>query len=135
MRKQKQPTARLAVALGAALGLWLSGNSAALAAADPEDFVVENAADLVDLCTAAPDSELYTAAIHMCHGFVSGTAQYAILLSEQSGGSLLCLPDPVPSRNAAIAEFTAWMGGHPELATVPAPEALLRFMTVIFPCN
>lgn len=122
-----------AALLAAGMLLWPAGG--AEAAVEADDFVIENAADLVDVCSAASDSELYTAAIHMCHGFVSGTAQYALLLFEQSGAPFFCLPEPRPTRSEAIGEFVTWMGTHREFAESPAPEAVARFLAARFPCE
>ncbi|MEE4161636.1 MAG: Rap1a/Tai family immunity protein [Woeseiaceae bacterium] len=113
----------------------IASTTASRAAFDPDDFVIDSAADLVDLCSAAPDHELYVPAIHMCHGFVSGVAQYALLLFGESGGAFFCLPDPAPTRNAAIEDFIGWMSENSQLSSAPAPEALVRFMTVRFPCE
>ena len=40
----------------------------ASAAAEQKDFLVQSTADLIDLCTAAPDDPLYTAAVNFCQG-------------------------------------------------------------------
>jgi hypothetical protein len=61
----------LALALAAAVA-----PSAARAAFEQEDFHIRSAQDLVDLCAVTPDDALYSAAIHFCHGFVSGAWQF-----------------------------------------------------------
>lgn len=122
----------LAVAVA---GMLASGGPAA--ALEPDDFVIDDAATLVDLCAAPTDDPYYTQAIHMCHGYASGVVQYALLLfaGAGAGAEVICLPEPQPTRSAAIADFVAWMGERPELADVKAPEALLRFMQDRFPCR
>ena len=122
-----------AAMLAAGMLAWPGGS--AEAAVEADDFVIENAADLVDVCSVASDSEFYVPAIHMCHGFVSGAAQYALLLFEQSGAPFFCLPEPRPTRSEAIGEFVTWMGAHQEFADSPAPEALARFLAASFPCE
>lgn len=122
----------LGLVVGGALGLQVA---TAEATVEADDFVIENAADLVDVCSVETDSDLYAQAIHMCHGFASGVAQYALLLFEQSGAPYFCLPEPRPTRSEAIDEFVTWMGTHEEFLDDPAPEALARFLEARFPCE
>jgi len=107
----------------------------ARAVAEADDFVIESAADLVDLRATPPDADLYVEAVQMCHGLVSDAAQYALVLFEQSDAPFFCLPAAPPSRSAAIGEFVAWTDGHPEYADIPAPEALARFLEARFSCE
>jgi len=103
-------------------------------AVEADDFVVEDASTLVELCDASPDDQYYTQAIHMCHGFISGVAQYSLLLFEAAGGGVICFPDPAPTRSDAIADFVTWMGEHPDFASVEGPEAVVRYLQETFPC-
>jgi hypothetical protein len=112
---------------------WPGGD--AVAAVEPDDFVIENAADLVDVCSADTESEFYVQAVHMCHGYVAGAAQYALLLFEQSGAPYFCLPEPRPTRGEAVEAFVSWMNAHEEFVDAPAPEALARFLEASFPCE
>jgi hypothetical protein len=117
----------------AVAGMLATG--AAAAALGPDDFVIDDAATLVDLCAAPTDDPYDTQAIHRCHGYASGVVQYALLLFAGAGAEMICLPEPQPTRSEAVADFVAWLDGQPELADVKAPEALLRFMQVRFPCR
>ena len=121
------------LAIGCAVVMMLP-TSEPRAQLTPNDFVVDDATGLAELCSAETNDAYYVQAIHMCHGFVGGVAQYAFLLFGASGGSLICLPDPQPSRDEAIAEFVVWLRAHPEFANVEAPEAIVRFMAERFPC-
>lgn len=109
--------------------------TAALAQTDPEDFRIETGQDLVELCSVQAGDELYVPAIHMCHGYVSGVAQYALALFVQGSGSFFCLPDPVPSRNDAIAAFLAFAQSNPDVRTDVGPTALAKFLEAEYPCQ
>ena len=40
------------------------------------DFQVMKTADLLDLCTASPEDDLYEQAINFCHGYLIGAFHY-----------------------------------------------------------
>jgi hypothetical protein len=117
----------LAVASAAAAPAW--------AELEPEDFVIDSAQDLVDLCSVPAGNELHLQAIHMCHGFATGVTQYALLWSQENGAALFCVPEPRPTRNEVIADWISWMGAHPQYLGDPAPEAVVRFLVESFPCR
>jgi hypothetical protein len=133
--RHRRSVSRYVMALGVAGGVLGGALTGSAQTIEPDDFVVDDAAELAELCAAATDDPYYVQAIHMCHGFVSGVAQYALLLFEAAGGGVVCLPDPPPSRSEAIADFVTWMDGQPELAEVEAPEAFVRFLQDRFPCR
>lgn len=123
-----------AVVIGVTLAVAASLADPA-AAVEPEDFVVEDASTLAQLCSVGPEEPYYVEAIHMCHGFASGVAQYALLLFTAAGGEFLCTAEPAPPRSEVIAEYVTWLGENPEFATVEAPEAIVRFLRERFPCS
>src|SRR5215467_9054598 len=78
-------------------------------AATEANFGARTTADLVELCTATPDNAIGTAAVNFCEGFALG----AVLVEIQNqaglrGPKLFCLPNPPPSRDAALTEFVNW---------------------------
>lgn len=105
-------------------------------AATPEDFKVQTARALLDLCTTAPDSPIYKEAVHFCHGFLVGAIAYH--LAENAGPEgkpLVCFPDPAPSRTEGIAMFVDWLKAHPEFMDEKPVEAEFRFLTEKWPCK
>jgi hypothetical protein len=100
-----------------------------------EDFHIRSAQDLVDLCSVEKDDELYTAAIHFCHGFISGAWQYhQAEANGPDGHRHVCPPEPPPTRDQAVAMFVAWSGTHPDRMAEPAVEAFFRFLIEKYPC-
>ena len=67
-----------------------------------EDFKARTTQNLLNLCTVSPDDPLYNQAINFCHGYLVGAFHYYL---SEGVLELVCLPDPPPSRNDAIAMF------------------------------
>lgn len=100
-----------------------------------EDFHIRSAQDLVDLCSVETDDSLYTAAIHFCHGFITGAWQFhQAQANGPEGKRFVCPPDPPPTRDQAVAMFVAWSGTHPDRMAEPAVEAFFRFLAGKYPC-
>lgn len=122
----------LAGAVGAPLGAFAQSASQTL---DADDFRVRSTEDLVDLCSPGEDSEYAVAAIHFCHGFMSGAYRYH---QAQAAGDaarrLVCPPDPPPTRNEAVAAFVSWARARPQYLAEPAIDSLFRFLVETWPC-
>ena len=101
-----------------------------------EDFKVKSTRNLLNLCTVSAEDPQYKEAIHFCHGYLVGA--YAYYVAEQSGeGSkpLVCLPDPPPSRNAAIAMFIDWARAHQQYMDERPVDTEFRFLAENWPCK
>ena len=106
-----------------------------LQAATDANFDAKTTADLVELCTATPDSSIGTAALHFCEGFVQG----AVLVQMQNiaafrGPKPFCMPNPPPSRNQAMSEFVNWARASPERMAATPTDGLFRFLSERYPC-
>ena len=105
-------------------------------AAGIENFSVRTAADLVALCSADPASDTYTAAIHFCQGFGVGAYQYYLAQTgEDPSSQYVCLPNPPPTRNEAMAAFVAWANAHPEYMDNSPVDAIFRYLGETYPCK
>ncbi len=105
-------------------------------AAQQKDFVVQSTEEIIGLCTTAPDDPLYTAAMNFCQGYLVGAyAYYAAQASGPEGDRLVCFPDPVPSRNAAIDMYVKWAKAHPEHMKEAPVDTLFMFLTEKWPCK
>jgi hypothetical protein len=114
---------------------------AALALAQPanalgsDDFMARTQHDIVDLCTAPEDSDLYQASLAFCHGFLVGA--YSAHMTEHAGpkaARIVCMPDPAPTRAESIAMYVDWAKAHPEYASESSIESLFKFLTERWPC-
>jgi hypothetical protein len=107
----------------------------ALRAATEANFGAATTADLVNLCTAPPDSAIGTAAVNFCEGFAQG----AVLVEMQNmaafrGPKLFCLSNPPPSRDQALSEFVNWARASPDRMAAPSTDGLFRFLSERYPC-
>lgn len=92
------------------------------------------AGDLAELCAANPKEPLGDAKINFCHGFAQG----AITVEQRQGGEgkkAYCFPSSPPSRSATMNEFASWVRSNPSHRTMPAVDALFRFLGERFPCK
>jgi Rap1a immunity proteins len=119
----------------AALGIAASFG-VARAAVVQDNFLVRDTADLVTLCSAPQSSPLYTAAVNFCHGFAIGV--FRVLQEENAArGShaLFCIPNPAPTRNEALASFTAWAQANPGQMTQQPADGIAMFLAHQYPCS
>jgi hypothetical protein len=101
-----------------------------------EDFKVKTTQNLINLCTAAPDDPNRDKAIHFCHGYLVGAFDYHVTANSGPEGKLLfCMPDPAPSRNAAIAMFVEWAKAYPQYMGEKPVETEFRFLMEKWPCK
>ena len=125
---------RMSWGLGALACLALSVG-AARAAVTEDSFLLHNTTDLVDLCSATQSDPLYTAATNFCHGFAVGA--FRVLQEEnraRRANQLFCIPDPVPSRNQAIAGFVQWAKGDAARTTMSPQDALAAYLSDQYKC-
>ena len=105
-------------------------------AAEPDDFRVLTATDLIALCAATPDDPNYVAALHFCHGFAAGAYQYYQAIAAASPEQrYVCPPAAPPTRSEAISGFVEWMGSRPGMAFKPPVEALFQYLGETYPCK
>ena len=79
---------------------------------------------------------LYTAAINFCHGF--GVGVFRVLRAvdaRKSSQPLFCLPNPMPTRNAALTAFIQWAKADPNRLTQPPEDGLAAFLSQQYPCD
>lgn len=100
-------------------------------AVDKEDFHIDEAQDLVDVCTTPQTDPLYEAAMGFCHGYSVGAWQYYLA----AGRKFLCVPQPPPSRQEAIDGFIDWAAKHPQYMQEGAVQTLFKYLADAFPCT
>jgi hypothetical protein len=125
----------LAVVAGLAM-LALVASHRAHAAATEASFSAKTTGDLADLCDPKSDSALDNAGVNFCQGFAQGAV--TVELSHDAGSrsmKLFCLPDPLPSRNDAMADFVKWARAVPDRLSTPAADGLIRFLGDRYPCG
>jgi len=117
-----------------AAGLMLLAPSAPYAATEA-NFAVRTTGDLVELCTATPESAISTAAANFCEGFAEGAVAVEIQdMAGVRGPKLFCLPNPPPTRNEALREFVNWARSSPDRLAQSSSDGLFRFLSERYPC-
>ena len=82
------------------------------------------------------DDPNVTAAIHFCHGYGIGAWHYYVATTKPSSPTeIVCLSDPKPTRDEALAQYVAWARAHPQYLGEPAVDNLFRFLESTFPCT
>lgn len=120
----------------AAAALVLAGASHAAWAATEANFSAKTTGDLVELCDPHADTPMDEAAVNFCQGFAQGAV--TVEMMHDSGSKtmkLFCLPNPLPSRNEAMAAFVVWARAVPERLDTPAADGLMRFLGEKYPCG
>ncbi len=128
---------RSKIALAAILASMMAIGARAQTAPLPSEsnFQVKTTSDLVRLCESKPTDATGVAALHFCHGFVTGAYQYYQVAAAASGKRLVCVPTPPPSRNEAIAAFVTWTRQNPQPMSMPPIEGLFQYLAQRYPCR
>ena len=101
-----------------------------------DDFRVDTAGQLADLCRSVPHDNDTLAAAQFCQGFITGAYHYHLASqSGPAGKQVVCFNGAEPSRGMAAAEFVNWLDTHPQYAGENAVEAQLKWMTETWPCK
>jgi hypothetical protein len=112
-----------------------SSRSARDAGGDRSEFEAKTAGDLAELCGAAADNGIGTAALNFCEGYMQGSVTVEMQnMAAFRGRKLFCLPDPPPTRWQAMSEFVGWVRAAPGRMTQSATNGLFRFMSERYPC-
>jgi Ssp1 endopeptidase immunity protein Rap1a len=106
------------------------------AALTRDDFLIRTTQDVITLCTASESEPLYQAAIGFCHGDAAGAYQYyQATTAGAEQATLVCLPEPPPTRAEAIQMFVAWAKAHPQYLNERPVDSLCRFLGTTFACR
>ena len=105
------------------------------AAVTEDTFQLRSTGDLLELCSATPGDQMGAAALNFCHGF--GIGVFRVLQEVQSarGLKMFCMPDPMPTRNEALAAFVAWGKGNPDKLGMPPQDGVTAFLSTQYACT
>jgi hypothetical protein len=95
--------------------------------ADLQDFTLENAQDLADLCDAEPGEQLYAEAKQFCYGFLSGVVHFHDALSAGPNFGRIVCPEGKVTRQDGAKILVDWVEAHPDEARKTDPaEAIVK---------
>ena len=112
--------------------LLLAAFALPAAASEKEDYLLQTAGDLADLC----DEPENPAAIQMCEGYLVGVNQMHAAIVDALGVKVYCIPqDGSVTRDSVAADFSAWVKASPDKASLSAREGLLTWARQAYPCK
>lgn len=103
-------------------------------AADPQDYRLRNAGELVRICNTPPSASDYATAIAFCHGVLAGAYGYHEAATRPAD-RVVCAPDPATTRAKVAADFVVWAGTRQQLMQGHAVDTLFVFAAERFPCR
>jgi hypothetical protein len=123
----------------AALAVWLIA-TAPLEAADSQgfgldDFEVNSAQDLLDICTLDPDAASYWEAQAYCFGYFRGGADFHRALAAGPGFEPIACPEPGVTIRDAVAAFVDYARAHPEQLSEPPMDVAFHAVSERWPCS
>lgn len=100
-----------------------------------EDYGLDAAGDLVDICTLGPIHDDYVAARAFCYGFFEGATHYDDALSSSPDYKrLICAPNTT-TRTEAVDAFVAYMQANPRYRSEAPIDAIFRALIAKWPCG
>jgi hypothetical protein len=135
MRQRSPVAAGIATA---ALATWLV-SVAPLAAADSQgfgldDFELDTAQDLLDICTLDQSNDSYWAAQAFCFGYFKGGADFQRALTTGPEFQRIACAKPGTTIRDAVAVFIDYARAHPEELTKAAMDVVFHAVAERWPC-
>lgn len=113
-------------------------HAAPAAALTDEKFNYTTTADLVTICSVAPEAETYTVASFACRSFIAATFQYHDAVTDRRGlKPLVCPPDGTTVEQARVI-FVEWAkknADNAELMGEMPVKGAVRAMSEKYPCK
>jgi hypothetical protein len=126
-------TSRVLAAVALAVGV--AAGPVGAQGVDPASFQARTVADMAALCGVAANDRNAAAAIHFCHGYLTGVGQYhAALYPASAPRRVYCPPAQGPTLDEATASFVAWARANPQLAGERAIDGIARWAQATYPC-
>jgi len=101
----------------------------------PEEFKLDNAQQLLDVCTVNTSHPNYLEAYGFCVGYFTGAMHYHRALAKGPDHKVIVCPDHTVTRAEAIAVFVAWARDNPQYMTEEPIEAVMRAAVAKYPCE
>lgn len=124
-----------AAILGAAITGALIASGGASGAVTEQNFHLNTSADLVALCSPHEGETNGVAAIHFCHGYLTGLYQYNEAVGRVFRGINHCPPEAYkPTRNEGVSILLDWAKRHPEQLSQSPIDGVLLALKEKWPC-
>ena len=118
--------------IGVILALAFGTAQAAFA---PEQFKLDRAQELLDICTAPDSHPDYLEAYGFCVGYFTGAMHYHRALASGPDHKTIVCPHHTVTRAEAIAVFVAWAKENPQYMSEEPIQAVMRAAVAKWPCK
>lgn len=100
-----------------------------------DDYELDTARDLLDVCTVAPAHEDHDVARAFCFGFFAGGLHF----HDAVGGTpdfprIACAPETT-TRSEVVDTFVTYVRGHTQYLTEPPMQTVFRAVVNKWPCG
>ena len=125
---------------------WSAALSIALAGATPvaaagsegfalDDFQVETAQDLADICTLDQSHSSYWEAKAFCYGYFQGGADFHHAMASVPQFQPIACPTDEATVRSAVDAFVAYARAHPEYLSERPMDVVFRAVGDRWPCS
>jgi hypothetical protein len=122
------------LAASAMLTLWSLQAGAQDGVADLDDFAVDTARELVDLCAADPSNPLHVEALQFCYGFFEGMIHYHDRLVGPDIKPIVC-PTGTVTRQDVVDMYLAFAQANPQFMDEDPADNVMRAAIAKWPCS
>lgn len=100
-----------------------------------DDFQLDSAKELVEICTLESAHPDYQTAIGFCYGYISGGGHYHDALSQGPEFDRMVCPPQGITHDQVVKIFTAYTSNNPQYLEEPAMDVLFRAAVAEWPCG
>jgi hypothetical protein len=118
----------------AMLALWPLQAGAQDGVADLDDFAVDTAQDLVDLCAVDSSNSLHNEALQFCYGFFEGMIHYHDRLVGPESKPIVC-PTGQVTRQDVVDMYLAFAQANPQFMDEDPADNVMRAAIAEWPCS
>jgi Rap1a immunity proteins len=122
------------LAASAILALWPLGAGAQDGVADLDDFAVDTAQDLVDLCAVDSSNSLHAEALQFCYGFFEGMVHYHDRLTGPEIKPIVC-PTGQVTRQDVVDMYLEFAQANPQFMDEDPADNVMRAAMAEWPCS
>ena len=112
-----------------------AGFASAQAAFVPEEYKLDQAQELLDVCTVSTSHPDYLEAYGFCVGYFTGAMHYHRALAKGPERKAIVCPEHAVTRAEAISVFVAWARDNPQYMAEEPIEAMMRAAVAKWPCK
>jgi hypothetical protein len=124
------------LAASAMLAVWpLQAGAQDAGTADVDDFDVETAQDLLDLCSADTGNALYAEALQFCAGFFEGMKHYHDRISAGPDVKPIVCPPGEVTVEDAVDMYVVYARANPQFLGEDPADNLMRAAMATWPCS